>query len=366
MNWKRLIIGLGVLAVMSSKAGGAPSVLPPVITARAAVQKMAKGFNLGQMFESQQHPAAMSAAKPKIDAYYARGFRVVRIPVTWTETIGGSTLADPETGRLDGSNSRLRQLTAVIDYALSKPNMYVILNAHHETRLKEDNRAAAFERLWGDINDEFLGRSRRLIFELLNEPHLANRDPMPAANLRAMTARAYSRIRAADPTRLLVIGGNQWFAADEMAKVWPDLRGVGDGNDAFLMATFHHYGPWTFAGDNQGDYSDAWTDNDIDTPTIAMMKWSGSMAKNIPFYIGEWGVGWKSRYPEMKCNNIRKYYTDFNSRAASKNIPAIVWDDGGWFQLFDHATKSFSNNLIDCIGGSCPWDGEQRFNMGCS
>jgi hypothetical protein len=42
-----------------------------------------------------------------------------------------------------------------------------------------------------------------------------------------------------------------------------------------------------------------------------------------------------------------------------------VWDDGGWFKIFDHATNAFANNLIDCISGSCEWDGADRFNAGC-
>lgn len=97
---------------------------------------MGKGFNLGQMFDNSQHPPTLDAARPKIDAYYARGFRVVRIPVTWTEAIDGATLADPETGRLDRGSPRLAQLEAVIDYALSRPGLYVVINAHHESALR--------------------------------------------------------------------------------------------------------------------------------------------------------------------------------------------------------------------------------------
>lgn len=363
-----LVLAVALCGTLSLPAVAQPvtEIAPAPITAKAAVESMGKGFNLGQMFDNQQHPATLETAKPKIDAYYARGFRVVRIPVTWTETIDGVTLADPETGAIDRSQPRLKELEKVVDYALSLPDMYVVINAHHEKGLKEHSRADVLERLWGDITEVFGDRSPRLIFQFLNEPHLANRDAMPPENLRGMTARAYARVRASDPTRLLVIGGNQWFAADEMAKVWPDLKGVGEGQDPYLMATFHHYNPWTFNGDNQGDYADKWTDADISGPMDTMLNWARTSGNDMPVYIGEWGTGWQSRYTEMKCNNIRLYYSKFVSEfAMPKGIPTMVWDDGGWFEVFDHSIMSFENNLVDCIDGQCEWDGFRRFNKSC-
>ncbi|MDZ4261751.1 MAG: cellulase family glycosylhydrolase [Pseudomonadota bacterium] len=336
------------------------------ITAVSAAQKMGKGFNLGQMFENDQHPATLASAKPKIDAYYENGFRLVRIPVTWTETLGGVQLADGETGKINRSLPKITELKAVVDYALGKPDMFVIINAHHEKALKDGNKAKVLEQLWADISDIFKDRNHHLIFQILNEPHLNNRDPMLPENLRHMTSLAYHKIRAVDAERIIAIGGNQWFAADEMAKVWPNLDQVGGGKDQYLMATFHHYNPWTFNGDNQGDYSDNWTDADMSGPMDTMLQWSNTIGQGMPIYIGEWGTGWQSRYSIFNCNNIRLWYSKFNKEYASiKGIPTAVWDDGGWFKIFDHKTNSFENNLIECINGKCKWDGKERFNKGC-
>jgi endoglucanase len=149
---------------------------------------------------------------------------------------------------------------------------------------------------------------------------------MPAADLRAMTGRAYARIRAVDPQRIVIIG-NQWFHYTEMARVWPHLNDVGGGNDAYLMATFHHYDPWTFCGDGQGDYADGWTAGNITQPMDAMKGWAEGVGRGMPVYVGEWGVGWGSRYATMDCNNIR---------------------------------------LAECIAtGSCPWNTGERFNGAC-
>jgi len=355
----------------SAQGGTAGALVTPgadaPITAKVAAVGMGKGFNLGQMFESTQHPPTVAAASAKIDAYYAKGFRAVRIPVTWTEVSNGDTLVgDPTVGDVNRNHPRLQALTQVIDYALAKPSLYVVINAHHETALKTQSRAAVLERLWADITDIYKNRGYRLMFEILNEPHREDSSAMPAADLRNMTAKAYAKIRVADPARMIVIGGNQWFAANEVPAVWTDLSGVGDGNDPYVMATFHHYNPWTFCGDNQGTYDDAWTDSDISGPMATMSAWASSVGKGMPVYIGEWGVGWGSRYDQFSCNNIRQWYQKLPSEfAAARSMPAVVWDDGGWFKIYDHASNAFANNLVDCISGTCDWDGTERFNDGC-
>lgn len=336
-------------------------------TAREAAAAMGKGFNLGQMFDNTQHPATLETARPKIDAYYARGFRLVRIPVTWTEAVDGAILADPETGRIDQASPRLAELKAVIDYALSRPDMYVVLNAHHETRLKDRGRADVLAQLWADISETIGDRDGRLMFEILNEPHLSDKTAMAPETLRAMTGRAYDRIREADPRRIVIIGGNQWFGAHEMAATWPDLDAVGRGGDPYVMATFHHYSPWTFNGDNQGDYADVWTEEDVAGPMALMADWARTVGQGMPVFIGEWGVGWKSRLPVMDCNNIRLWYARFDAvHARSFGMPTAVWDDGGWFQVYDHDANAFSSNLIDCIDGACDWGGRERFNQACA
>lgn len=357
--------GLGDAGGEPSGSGGNPSTNAPTATEAAAA--MGRGVNLGQMFESTQHSRTLAAASAKIDAYYARGFRNVRIPITWTEPVGGDLLVDdPAVGTVNRSHARLAVIESVVDYALSKADLYVIINAHHEVTLKTESRGAVLEQLWKDIADVFRDKNHRLLFEILNEPHTADGSAMPAADLRSMTGLAYDQIRAVDSERIVLFGGNQWFGAHEVPAVWTDLDEVGGGSDPYLMVTFHHYDPWTFCGDSQGTYDDAWTDANQSDPMAQMATWAGTVGQGMPVYIGEWGVGWGSRYDEMTCNNIRQWYTRFDSvHAAQHDQRTAVWDDGGWFKIFDHGTNTFDNNLIDCIEGSCSWDGDERFNDGC-
>jgi endoglucanase len=342
-------------------------ILAAAITAKQAASTMGKGFNLGQMFDNTQNPRTLAAAKAKIDAYYAQGFRNVRIPITWTENVDGTTLVnDSSVGDVNRTHPRLLVIRDVVDYALSLDDMYVVINAHHESALKDNNRAAVLEHLWQDAADIFRDRNHHLLFEILNEPHLSNNNAMDPINLRNMTSKAYKKIRAVDGKRIVIIGGNQWFGANEMANTWPNLNDVGAGLDQYLMAEFHHYNPWTFNGDNQGDYADNWTDADISEPMDTMLSWSNSVGNGMPVYIGEWGSGWGSRYKTFSCNNIRQFYQKLHAKyASSKGMPTTVWDDGGWFKIFDFSTYSFNNNLSQCIGGTCDWDGTERFNSGC-
>ncbi len=175
---------------------------------------------------------------------------------------------------------------------------------------------------------------------------------MDAEDLRYMTGKAYDKNREEDSSRIVIIGGNRWFNYAEMATVWTDLDDVGGGDYDYIMATFHHYSPWTFCGSDQGSYDDTWSSSDIYSPMEEMQDWVNDVGEGMPIYIGEWGVGWGSRYSEMSCNNVRLWYRMFyEDIALVKSIPASVWDDGGWFKIFDHETDSFDNNLADCISG---------------
>ena len=144
----------------SSGTGGATS---PTITAAQAAAAMGKGVNIGQTFESTQNERTLAAVSPKIDAYYAKGFRNVRIPITWTEPVGGNRLVGSATvGDVNPSHARLAVIKQVVDYALAKSGLYVVINAHHETGLKTNSRAAVLERLWADIAALFATKEHRL------------------------------------------------------------------------------------------------------------------------------------------------------------------------------------------------------------
>ncbi len=226
---------------------------------------MGRGVNLGQMFESTQHPRTLAAASAKIDAYYARGFRNLRIPITWTEAIGGDLLVtDATTGE---SESRARTSGGDPSPWSTTHSRGPICSSSStlttRVALKTEGSRSSYvpERLWqvyiADIGD----RDHRLLFEILNEPHREDGTAMPAADLRTMTGLAYDKIERADAERIILFGGNQWFAANEVPTVWTSLDEVGGGTvrTSWPPSTARS---WTFCGDDsQGTYDDAWTDS---------------------------------------------------------------------------------------------------------
>jgi endoglucanase len=88
--------------------------------------------------------------------------------------------------------------------------------------------------LWQAITERFAERMiDMLAFELLNEIVLPNSDPW-----NQLFKQAVVRIRALDPQRLIIIGGNHYNAPDELK----NLEVLDDPN---ILYTFHFYRPLT-------------------------------------------------------------------------------------------------------------------------
>jgi len=82
-------------------------------------------------------------------------------------------------------------------------------------------------------------------------------------DVNKLYAKALPIIRAHNPTRPVVIGGNRWNSVDTLADVkWP--------KDPYLVATFHDYGPHEFT--HQGA---SWEE----TPPPLGRKWGNSEDK---------------------------------------------------------------------------------------
>jgi aryl-phospho-beta-D-glucosidase BglC (GH1 family) len=91
---------------------------------------------------------------------------------------------------------------------------------------------ARFLGLWEAITRRFSGRwDDALAFELLNEIFLPDSGPW-----NNLVKQALGRIRAVDPQRLILLGGNDYNAADELQ----NLELISDHN---ILYTFHFYLP---------------------------------------------------------------------------------------------------------------------------
>jgi aryl-phospho-beta-D-glucosidase BglC (GH1 family) len=121
----------------------------------------------------------------------------------------------------------------------------IILDVHQAPGYKFDalDRVTLFDdaalqqrliELWCAIARRYRGEGDNLYLELLNEIVLPSSDPWSELATRGLTA-----IRAVDPQRVIIIGGNNYNAVDQMDRLRlpPDDR---------LVYTFHFYEPLIF------------------------------------------------------------------------------------------------------------------------
>ena len=148
--------------------------------------EMGFGWNLGNTFDatggnkSNVYSQETSWGNPKvtqelIKAVHDRGFKTIRIPVTWNNQLSkdGSYTINPDV---------LARVKEVVDYAYDL-DMYIIINLHHEAWINTSKLSSNYESIgkeleavWSQIADCLADYDQHLIFEGMNEPRLAGTD----------------------------------------------------------------------------------------------------------------------------------------------------------------------------------------------
>jgi len=100
------------------------------------------------------------------------------------------------------------------------------------TLFSDEAMQARFISLWEELTRRYLGQAKtELAFELLNEMVLPNSAPW-----NDLAQKTIDAIRAIDPERMIVIGGNNYNAVDE-------LQNIKIQDDPDQLYTFHFYLP---------------------------------------------------------------------------------------------------------------------------
>lgn len=195
-------------------------------------------INMGDQLEAQSETAHGGARIEAADfaRIRAAGFETVRIPVRWSDKTDDAPdyAIDPKW---------MARVTTVVDQALDA-GLNVILNDHHFEALDADPAAnkAKLAAIWQQVAPHFADRpTAHLWFEIENEPH----DKLDNANLLATLGPALAAIRASNPERPVVIGGEFWSGIDSLATLQlPD--------DPQVYPTFHYYEPFDFTHQGAG------------------------------------------------------------------------------------------------------------------
>ncbi len=299
------------------------------LTPQEAIIQMGRGINVGNSLDAT--PTETSWGNEPIKEYYfndikSAGFSCVRIPVTWKYH---TAISSPYS--ID--SIWLNRVDSVVTWALNQ-GLFVILNAHHEDGVKAVNsmddamaRAdtlAKYDSIWSQVANHFKERSDSLLFEILNEPQ-----DMHQSTLDSLNTRVLSIIRKYNPTRIVLFSGTAYTGAYDLINA-----SVPDTNDAYLMAYYHSYDPWSFAGEGKGTFGSSGNISESNDRFKMVSEWAAM--NNVPLTLNECGA-----VKDCDYNSRMKFYATNVEHALKYNVAINFWDDNGKFQLYNRVNRKW-------------------------
>ncbi|MEE1101370.1 MAG: glycoside hydrolase family 5 protein [Agathobacter sp.] len=299
------------------------------------VSKMGAGWNLGNSFcccdgknygeKSVSYYETLwgnpITTKATIDAVKAKGFKTVRIPITYRNHIDTNNQIDEKW---------LSRIKEVVDYVLQN-DMYCIINVHHENWLVADTDKQAIgqeklEAVWKQISEYFSDYGTDLIFEGFNEvinsagqwDSADSKSYAVVNNYNQTFVDAVRSTGANNTSRYLIVNT---YAAKATRSVLDGFVLPQDSTKDHLIVSTHIY-------------------DGIDSAKTKLGNLHKYFVKhNIPVIIGEWG---KKNSNENTEDSRKKYASDFLTIASGYGITCIWWDDGGIFS----SSSAVSNYAI--------------------
>ncbi|GJQ61377.1 MAG: hypothetical protein SCALA702_04300 [Melioribacteraceae bacterium] len=291
-------------------------------TPEQIVPKITRGINIGNTleapFEGEWYPQPLR--EYYFDDIKTAGFTCVRIPVRWDKHTS-------ESAPYDIDEEWMSRVEQVVDWGLAR-GLYLIVNAHHEGWLKENyNEPGVKERfhaIWRQISENFKDKSGKLMFEMINEP-----EGLTVGEVDEVNRDVLAIIREANPQRIVIFGGNSWSNAEQLfTAAVPD--------DDYLMAYYHSYDPWDFAGVGNGTWGNFDQREAVRIKFSQVKQWADTY--NIPVMISEFGAVTRCDY-----NSRMLHYYAYVDYSLQCNIPFMVWDDGGDFSIYDRENRTWSD-----------------------
>jgi endoglucanase len=322
--------GIPCLVVSSNAAG-----VMREMTSMQIVEDMKLGWNLGNTLDAWADGVSglstetcwgnPKTTKAMFDALKAKGFKTVRVPVTWNGHFGGSPSYTIDKAWLD-------RVEEVVKYGIDN-GMYVILNTHHDEWVKlyassQTEVTSKITKLWEQISARFKDYSDYLIFETLNEPRLYGE----SSEWNGGTADARKVLNAYNLAIVNTIrssGGNNALrhimipthAATSMDVAQNDL--VIPNNDKKVIVSQHTYWPYTFTMENPGSNTWGTASDKTACDTELDRIYNKFCKKGIAVVVGEWGTIDKSN------TSARTVHAEYYTAAVRKRGMLPVWWDNG-------------------------------------
>jgi endoglucanase len=266
----------------------------------------------------------------------AKGFKTVRLPVRFSSHASTTAPYTIDAAFMD-------RVSHVVDLAQTA-NLRVILDLHHYEELFIDpaGQAPRFAALWSQVAERFKGRGDLVWFELLNEPH----DKLNHSNLLNVLGPALAEVRKTNPTRKVVIGGENWSDIES-------LSNVPLPNDNNVIVTFHYYAPFNFTHQGAGWITPPvplgatyGSQADADQLALDVQKAKDFMTRTgRPLFIGEYGA-----YEVLPVAQRAPYYKAVNAAFKTARVDSCAWAYTNTFPFRNQTTGIWYDDLLRAIG----------------
>ncbi|MBR6045027.1 MAG: glycoside hydrolase family 5 protein [Ruminococcus sp.] len=336
------------------------------LTAAQLVAEIKTGWNLGNSLDAYGNKGVLSeiawgnpkTTKDMIDAVKAKGFDLIRIPVTWGGHLGEGPdyTVDPEW---------FDRVQEVVNYAYDN-GMYVIINSHHEEdwRIPDNKHIEAVDAevkaLWLQIAERFKDYGDHLIFEGLNEPRVKD----GANEWNGGTKEGRECVNRLNKTFLDAVrstGGNNTnrllllttFASSCGTTA---INAAEIPQDEHVGYSIHAYTPYAFTYNANESWELFTWDGSHDTEILGMLYnlKERFVDNGVPVIITEYGAVNKDGNDE----EVAKWATCYLTTAKSVGIPCVWWDNGYYttgnelFGIFNRKKcEWYSNTVADAIVG---------------
>jgi endoglucanase len=264
------------------------------------------------------------------------GFDTVRIPIKWSAHALESapyTIDEAFFARID----------QVIGWAVNS-KLAVIIDVHHYDELytDPDRHETRLEALWAQIATRYEAAPREIIFEIINEP----RDAFSGPRVNKVQARILSTIRKTNPTRTVILTGDQWGTIDGSDNlVLP--------NDPFVVGSVHYYSPYEFThqgaefADNPPPTGRTWPQKGEPEQLVRDVARITAFRARIqaPVLVGEYGA-----LDTIPLDQRVAWTRDVHRAFEAINVPSCYFNYAAGFGLYDLKNEQWKRPLLSALG----------------
>ncbi len=314
---------------------------PPPPTGAGLTQADAKigaCVNLTNMLEP---PNEGDWGRAYVDADFADiaavGFKTLRLPARFS---GHAMTTAPYT--IDAAF--MARVEKAVTLARAAGLRVIIDNHNYDTLMSSPAaESARFTAIWRQVSERFKDTDAMVWFELMNEPNTA----LTNANLLSIYNPAIAAIRATNPTRPIVVGGEGYSSVYSLAS----LPIVDEPN---IIYTFHDYSPFPFTHQGavwinpippMGTTFGSEADKDEIAADVARVT-AFMQRTGKPIFMGEYGT--IELVPTAQRAEHYKYVTDAFKAA---NVDGCVW---GYVNTFNFRANevggAWNTQLLSAIG----------------